>query len=287
MQIDIKNLSYTYNENSPFEKKALQNISLTIEKGSYVAIVGQTGSGKSTLVQHINGLLLPTEGSVKVGTITLDSKVKKKVIQSLRRKVGYVFQNPEQQLFEETVEKEVLFGLHNFGFSKREAKRRAHEALKLLGINESLFQTSPFHLSGGQMRRVAIASILALQPDVLILDEPTAGIDPNGQKELMDLFSTYNKEKQTTIILVTHQMEDVANYADKVVVMQNGELIIVDHPQAIFHNEQLINDVQLDVPETISFMKKYEERTQVNLKFQGLTMEDAADFIQSAISCKE
>jgi energy-coupling factor transport system ATP-binding protein len=287
MQIEISNLSYTYNENSPFEKKALQNVSFTIEQGKYVAVVGQTGSGKSTLVQHINGLLLPTEGSIKVGTMTIEPKTKKKTLKPLRRKVGYVFQNPEQQLFEETVEKEVLFGLHNFGYSNREATRRAHEALSLVGINASLYKVSPFQLSGGQMRRVAIASVLAFEPQVLILDEPTAGLDPIGKREIMDLFATYKDEKQATIILVTHQMEDVATYANEVIIMQNGKLIEKKHPQEIFHNEQLINDVQLDVPEAITFMKKYEQKINANRPFAGLTMEDAADFIQGVILRKE
>ncbi|OZM55932.1 energy-coupling factor transporter ATPase [Lottiidibacillus patelloidae] len=287
MQININNISHIYEQNSPFERKALHNVSVNIEKGQYVAVVGQTGSGKSTLVQHINGLLLPSEGSIQVGDFILTSKTKKRKLKPLREKVGYVFQNPEQQLFEETVEKEVLFGLLNFGYTMNLAKKRAHEALALVGIKKEFFQVSPFHLSGGQMRRVAIASILALKPEVLILDEPTAGLDSTGRKEVMELFAKLNKEKQTTIILVTHQMEDVAKFAEKVFVMQDGKLIAAESPQNLFYNDKFIANAHLDIPETISFMKKFDERTNRKMQFKGLTIEEAANYIQRVSLNKE
>jgi energy-coupling factor transport system ATP-binding protein len=287
MQINISNISHIYEKNSPFERKALHNVSGTIEKGQYVAVVGQTGSGKSTLVQHINGLLLPTEGSIQVGDFTLTPKTKNSKLKPLREKVGYVFQNPEQQLFEETVEKEVLFGLQNFGYPLNLAKNRAHEALALVGIKKELFQASPFHISGGQMRRVAIASILALKPEILILDEPTAGLDSTGRKEIMELFNNLNKEKQTTIILVTHHMEDVANYADEVLVMHDGKLIAAESPTELFYNKKLMKEAQLDVPETISFMKKFDDRMNRKQQFKGLTIEEAASYIQSVSLNKE
>jgi energy-coupling factor transport system ATP-binding protein len=287
MEIELTNISYSYEKDSPFEKEALRNISLSIKSGTYTAIVGHTGSGKSTLLQHLNGLLLPTSGKLNIGEVTIDSKTKKKHLKDLKRNVGYVFQNPEHQLFEETVEKEVLFGLLNFGYSKERALIKAHEALQLTGIDKNLYQRSPLELSGGQMRRVAIASIIAVEPKVLILDEPAAGLDFSGRKKIMDLFTTLHKEKNITIILVTHQMEDVAAYAEHVFVMKHGELIGQGTPQEVFYNEAILEQAQLDVPETVLFMKHFDEKFQLNTRYNSLSIESAVNYITHALKDKE
>jgi energy-coupling factor transport system ATP-binding protein len=287
MDIEVKNLSYKYDKNSPFEREAIKDISLTIERGTFTAIIGHTGSGKSTLLQHFNGLLLPTFGEVRIGEVTIHRKSKEKNIKHLRKDIGFVFQNPEHQLFEETVEKEVLFGLMNFGYDEATAIQKAHQALKLVGIEQALYKRSPFQLSGGQMKRVAIASVLALQPKVLILDEPGAGLDFQGRQQLMDLFSFLNKEKNMTIILVTHNMNDVSNYAEKMFVLSNGKLVVTGSPQEVFHDEGIVAKHKLKVPETVHFMNMFEEKFKENKSFQGLSLEDAAMHIFNCLQHKE
>lgn len=218
MGITLENVSYTYQAGTPFEGPALFEVNLEIKDGSYTALVGHTGSGKSTILQLLNGLLVPTEGSVVINDVKITSTSVNKDIKQVRRKVGLVFQFAESQIFDETVLKDVAFGPQNFGISKEDAERVAREKLTLVGISEELFERSPFELSGGQMRRVAIAGILAMEPDILVLDEPTAGLDPAGRKELMSLFKRLH-EAGMTIVLVTHLMDDVANFADTVYVM--------------------------------------------------------------------
>ena len=212
MGISLKNVYYTYQEGSPFEGQALSDISLEIKDGSYTAIIGHTGSGKSTLLQLLNGLLRPTKGTIQFEDFVLDNHSEPKEMKYLRKKVGLVFQFPESQLFAETVLEDVAFGPQNFGVCKEEAEQRAIESLKLVGLPEEFHGQNPFDLSGGQMRRVAIAGILAMQPDILVLDEPTAGLDPQGRKELMSLFKELHLSGMT-IVLVTHLMDDVADYA--------------------------------------------------------------------------
>ena len=221
MGISLKNVYYTYQEGSPFEGQALSDISLEIKDGSYTAIIGHTGSGKSTLLQLLNGLLRPTKGTIQFEDFVLDNHSEPKEMKYLRKKVGLVFQFPESQLFAETVLEDVAFGPQNFGVSKEEAEQRAIESLKLVGLPEEFHGQNPFDLSGGQMRRVAIAGILAMQPDILVLDEPTAGLDPQGRKELMSLFKELHLSGMT-IVLVTHLMDDVADYATAVNVMEKG-----------------------------------------------------------------
>ncbi|WP_404446981.1 energy-coupling factor ABC transporter ATP-binding protein [Sutcliffiella horikoshii] len=283
MQITIKDLEHRYQLNTPFERVALFDVDMIIPENSYTAIIGHTGSGKSTLLQHLNGLLRPTNGSLQVGDITLHANKKEKNIKALRKKVGIVFQFPEHQLFDETVEKDVCFGPLNFGVPEEEAKRRARAALKLVGLPEKYFTSSPFDLSGGQMRRVAIAGVLAMQPEVLVLDEPTAGLDPRGRKEIMDLFYKLHKEQKLTTILVTHSMEDAARYADSIVVMNKGTVGLRGTPREIFSQAEEIKRLGLDVPETVLFMKELESRLKLEFNEVCLTVEEVAEAIASRL----
>lgn len=225
MDITFENVSYTYQKNTPFEHKALENISFHIPKRSFVAIIGHTGSGKSTLIQHLNGLLIPTEGKVTIGEYELTKEKKPENMKALRSKVGIVFQYPEHQLFEETVEKDIAFGPKNFGLDDATIEKRIKEVLPKVGLSEELLSRSPFDLSGGQMRRVAIAGVLASKPSVYVLDEPTAGLDPRGQKEIMDMFYELHHEEKATTILVTHNMEDALKYADYIIILNKGKNI--------------------------------------------------------------
>lgn len=254
MSIKVENLFYTYSPKTPFQFEALNGVSFEIEEHSYVAFIGSTGSGKSTIVQHLNALLFPTKGTVQVGDYTIKPKKNKK-IKGLRKQVGLVFQFPEYQLFEETVEKDVAFGPKNFGLKEPEALQKAHEALKSVGLDESYFKRSPFELSGGEKRRVAIAGILAIEPDILVLDEPTAGLDPRGAIEIMNLVDKMHKNG-TTIILVTHDMELVLKYVEKVFVVKDGKIIDEGVPATIFSN--ISSDSGIEVPQIFSFAQKLE-----------------------------
>lgn len=283
MQINIQDLEHRYQAKTPFERVALYDVDMEIADGSYSAVIGHTGSGKSTLLQHLNGLLRPSKGTIQIGTFTLKASEKEKNIKALRKKVGIVFQFPEHQLFEETVERDICFGPINFGVSKEEAEKRARAALKLVGLPEKYLEVSPFDLSGGQMRRVAIAGVLAMEPEVLVLDEPTAGLDPRGRKEIMDLFYSLHKEKNLTTILVTHSMEDAAMYADSIYVMNNGTVGLKGTPREIFSNPEKIQEFGLDVPETVLFMKKLEDRLGRKLGGICLTIDEAAEAIASKL----
>ncbi|EQB22871.1 energy-coupling factor transporter ATPase [Streptococcus equi] len=255
MSIHFQNVSYTYQAGTPFEGRALFDVNLDIVDGSYTAFIGHTGSGKSTIMQLLNGLHLPTTGKVTVAGKEITSQSKNKDIKPIRKQVGLVFQFPESQLFEETVLKDVAFGPQNFGVSQKEAEALAREKLTLVGISEDLFGKNPFELSGGQMRRVAIAGILAMQPDILVLDEPTAGLDPKGRKELMSLFKSLHQSGMT-IVLVTHLMDDVANYADFVYVLEAGKIILSGQPKAIFQHIDLLKEKQLGVPKVTAFAQR-------------------------------
>ncbi|MGV3354391.1 energy-coupling factor transporter ATPase [Streptococcus sp. FT1-106] len=252
MGITLQNVDYTYQEGTPFEGRALFDINLAIIDGSYTAFIGHTGSGKSTIMQLLNGLNVPTKGTVFVDDIAITLVSKNKDIKSVRQKVGLVFQFPESQLFEETVLKDVAFGPQNFGVSKSDAENLARQKLALVGITEDLFHKNPFELSGGQMRRVAIAGILAMEPNILVLDEPTAGLDPKGRRELMTLFKTLHQEGMT-IVLVTHLMDDVANYADAVNVLEAGKLVMSGKPADIFQQVDFLESKQLGVPKITKF----------------------------------
>lgn len=252
MGITLKNVSYTYQAGTPFEGPALFDVNLEVKTGSYTALIGHTGSGKSTILQLLNGLLPPSSGSVLVDDIEITAASINKDIKQVRKKVGLVFQFAESQVFAETVLEDVAFGPQNFGVSKEEAERVAREKLLLVGISEDLFVRSPFELSGGQMRRVAIAGILAMEPEVLVLDEPTAGLDPLGRKELMELFSHLHNDGMT-IVLVTHLMDDIANFADTVYVMEKGRLIRSGNPKDIFQDVDFMENIQLGVPKITKF----------------------------------
>ncbi|HEW2415518.1 TPA: energy-coupling factor transporter ATPase [Streptococcus pneumoniae] len=254
-----KNVNFTYQEGTPLASAALSDVSLTIEDGSYTALIGHTGSGKSTILQLLNGLLVPSQGSVRVFDTLITSTSKNKDIRQIRKQVGLVFQFAENQIFEETVLKDVAFGPQNFGVSEEDAVKTAREKLALVGIDESLFDRSPFELSGGQMRRVAIAGILAMEPAILVLDEPTAGLDPLGRKELMTLFKKLHQSGMT-IVLVTHLMDDVAEYANQVYVMEKGRLVKGGKPSDVFQDVVFMEEVQLGVPKITAFCKRLADR---------------------------
>ena len=259
MGIALENVSFTYQEGTPLASAALSDVSLTIKDGSYTALIGHTGSGKSTILQLLNGLLVPSQGSVRVFDTLITSTSKNKDIRQIRKQVGLVFQFAENQIFEETVLKDVAFGPQNFGVSEEDAEQIAREKLALVGIDESLFNRSPFELSGGQMRRVAIAGILAMEPAILVLDEPTAGLDPLGRKELMNLFKKLHQSGMT-IVLVTHLMDDVAEYANQVYVMEKGRLVKGGKPSDVFQDVVFMEEVQLGVPKITAFCKRLANR---------------------------
>ena len=277
MGIILDNVSYTYQEGTPFASAALSDVNLPIEDGSYTAIIGHTGSGKSTILQLLNGLLVPTKGSVHVFDTLITSTSVNKQIRQIRKQVGLVFQFAENQIFEETVLKDVAFGPQNFGVSVEEAEAIAREKLALVGIDESLFGRSPFELSGGQMRRVAIAGILAMEPSILVLDEPTAGLDPIGRKELMTLFKKLHQDG-ITIVLVTHLMDDVAEFADQVYVMEKGKLVKSGKPSLVFQNVEFMEKIQLGVPKITRFAQRLAERG-VSFKQLPITIEEFKEFI--------
>ena len=277
MGIILDNVSYTYQEGTPFASAALSDVSLSIEDGSYTAIIGHTGSGKSTILQLLNGLLVPTKGSVRVFDTLITSTSVNKQIRQIRKQVGLVFQFAENQIFEETVLKDVAFGPQNFGVSVEEAEASAREKLALVGIDESLFERSPFELSGGQMRRVAIAGILAMEPSILVLDEPTAGLDPIGRKELMALFKKLHQDG-ITIVLVTHLMDDVAEFADQVYVMEKGKLVKGGKPSLVFQNVEFMEKIQLGVPKITRFAQRLVDRG-ISFEQLPITIEEFKEFI--------
>ncbi|MFA9457793.1 energy-coupling factor transporter ATPase [Halalkalibacter sp. AB-rgal2] len=259
MDIVFNNVSHIYMRKTPFEKYALKNIEVTIPSGSFTAIIGATGSGKSTFTQHINGLLTPTEGTVQIGSHHITRKSRGDM-RALRQDVGYIFQYPEHQLFEETVEKDICFGPLNFDVSESDAKRKAHTMIELVGLSKDVLQRSPFELSGGQMRRVAIAGVLASEPKVIVLDEPTASLDPIGREEMMTLFTTYQKEHEATIVLVTHQMDEVARYADHVIVMNKGEITMHGTPSEVFSQGEMLSSVGLHTPPVMKLGNLFKRR---------------------------
>lgn len=278
MDIRFKQVGFAYQAGTPFEMRALHDISFSIEDGSYVAIIGHTGSGKSTILQHLNALLKPTEGIVELGDKMIDSTTGNKDLKPLRKKVGIVFQFPEAQLFEETVEKDIAFGPKNFGVSEEEALKIASEVVKTVGLPEDVLKKSPFDLSGGQMRRVAIAGVLAMKPDVLVLDEPTAGLDPKGRLEMMEMFYKLNKEQHMTIVLVTHQMNDVSDYADHVIVIESGNVVKEGSPKEVFSDASWLLEKQLGVPTTLAFVEKLKEKGWSTDKMP-LTLDELAEAI--------
>lgn len=245
--ITLENVSYLYSPGTPFEKAAIQGIDLHIAKGELVGVIGHTGSGKSTLVQHLNGLLKPTSGKIYIDNEDIWAKPKE--IRKFRFKVGLVFQYPEYQLFEETVYKDIAFGPTNMGLSSGEIDARVRQASKMVGVDEKLFEKSPFELSGGQKRRVAIAGVIAMEPEVLILDEPTAGLDPEGRTQILNLIRDYHFSMGNTVLMVSHSMEDIANYAHKVLVMNKSKVAMYENVDQVFKYASDLEKMGLDIPE--------------------------------------
>ena len=283
MDIKLQQVSYAYSKGTPFEKYALFDVDLAIPDKTYQAIIGHTGSGKSTILQHFNGLLKPSSGEVHIGDRVIVAGKKAKELKPVRQKVGIVFQFPEHQLFEETVLKDIMFGPMNFGVSLEEAERRARELITLVGLPESVLEKSPFDLSGGQMRRVAIAGVLAMQPEVIVLDEPTAGLDPRGQKEMMDMFYRLHKEQGLTTILVTHSMEDAARYADRVAIMHEGKCVLIGEPREVFADTETLAKYRLEPPRIVRFQRRVEAMMKQSLAKICLTEEELAVEIARAI----
>lgn len=267
MKITVDGLTSIYHNNTPFEHTALNNFTTTFEPGKYYAVIGRTGSGKSTLIQHLNGLILPTKGTVQAGELTLGKKTKQRVIHQVKKHVGMVFQFPEHQLFDETILKDVMFGPLNMGLTEEEAEERAEKYLSLLGVPKRAFGRSPFDLSGGQMRKIAIAGILAMEPEVLIVDEPTAGLDPKSHIEVMQLFKQIQEDFNITIILVTHDMNDVFEYADEVKLLAGGELIREGRTEDILTDEKLLTDHHLEIPDIVRLVHDLERKGVV---FEGM-----------------
>lgn len=260
MPIEFKQVSHEYSPNTPFAYKALNEIDLELAEGKITAIVGATGSGKTTIVQHLNALLLPTQGEIVVVDKTIKSTEKPKNLKVLRKQVGLVFQFPEYQLFEETILKDVAFGPKNFGASEEDAQEKAKEALKMVGLDETFYERSPLDLSGGQKRRVAIAGILAMDPQVLVLDEPTAGLDPQGAKQMMGLFEMLNKKHGKTILVVTHDMEHVLDYCDEVVVVERGKIAMHVSKEEFFEDASLMVKANINPPAIIRMRTMLQEK---------------------------
>lgn len=273
MPIQVKNLTHIYSAGMPYETVALEDISFEIEDGSFVGIIGHTGSGKSTLIQHLNGLLKPKSGNILVDGLDItDPSVK---LRDIRQTIGLVFQYPEYQLFEETVEKDIAFGPLNLGLSEEETAERVKEALELVGLSyEEIGQRSPFDLSGGQKRRVAIAGVIAMRPKVLILDEPTAGLDPKAHKDILRLIRTVHREERNTILLVSHNMGDIAAMTDKVLVMHKGRMVMEGTPREVFSKTEQLIEMGLELPPSSKFTESLKCRG-IDLTGLPLTIEEA------------
>ncbi|UXR38611.1 energy-coupling factor transporter ATPase [Staphylococcus simulans] len=273
MSIKFNDVTYVYQKGTPFEYEALHQINTEFEPGHYYAIIGQTGSGKSTLIQHFNGLLKPSYGTVALDDLVLKAKTKDKAIRPMRQRVGLVFQFPESQLFEDSVEREILFGPKNFNMNLDKVKDYAYRLLMKLGFDRDVMNKSPFQMSGGQMRKIAIVSILAMDPEIIVLDEPTAGLDPHSRKQVMDLLKQLQHEGKT-IVLVTHDMNDVAQYADRIKVLQQGTLVYEGTPRALFSDSERINDYSLDLPDIVQLQRDFEHKHQTKLSDTALTDEE-------------
>ncbi|WP_346967638.1 energy-coupling factor transporter ATPase [Clostridium disporicum] len=277
MSIKIKNLTHVYMPKSPFEKKALDNVNLVIEDGEFLALIGHTGSGKSTLIQHLNGLLEPTSGRILVDDIDITNKEAK--LTEIRKKIGLVFQYPEYQLFEETIEKDIAFGPNNLGLSSEEVSRRVKKSMEMVGLDyETYKDVSPFDLSGGQKRRVAIAGVIAMEPKVLILDEPTAGLDPKGRDDILEQIKLLHEKYKMTIVLVSHSMEDVGKLAQRIVVMNKGKVELLGKPSEVFKEVETLEKIGLAVPQVTYLMRVLRERG-FNVSDEIFTVEKGTEAI--------
>jgi energy-coupling factor transport system ATP-binding protein len=259
MSIEVKNITHIYSEGMPYESVALQDVSFSVADGEFVGIIGHTGSGKSTLVQHLNGLLKPKSGSIFIGDTDITGE--KVLMRDIRRKIGLVFQYPEYQLFEETVHKDVAFGPNNLGLSEEETDHRVREAIGLVGLDyEELAERSPFELSGGQKRRIAIAGVIAMKPEVLILDEPTAGLDPRAHKEILDMIRSIHETEKNITLLISHNMNDIAALSDKVLVMEKGQVAMMGTPREVFSRGPELKKMGLALPPAAEFMNRMREK---------------------------
>lgn len=272
--LETENLTYTYGTNTPFEKTAVENVSLHVQKGEFIGIIGHTGSGKSTLVQMFNGLIRPTSGRVLLNGRDIWEEPKK--IRSVRFEAGLVFQYPEYQLFEETVQKDIAFGPKNMGLDENETRKRVVSAARFTGLKSELLSKSPFELSGGEKRRAAIAGVIAMDPDVLILDEPTAGLDPNGRDVLLAQITEYHKQRGNTIFLVSHSMEDIAKTADRILVMNKGRAVMFDETKKVFSKGDELEKMGLRVPQVTKIMAR--------LKSEGYPVPDGVLTVEQALS---
>ena len=280
MLIILDKVNYVYSIGSGFEMKALDDVSLTIDKGEFIGLIGHTGSGKSTLTQHLNGLLRATSGNIYYDG--QDIYDKDFVMKNLRSKVGLVFQYPEHQLFENDVFTDVCFGPKNLGLSKNEAELRAFEALEMVGFPNELFYNSPFELSGGQKRRAAIAGVLAMKPEVLILDEPTAGLDPKGRDEILDQIKKLHEETGMTVILVSHSMEDVAKYVGRLIVLNHGRIMYDDTPEKVFRHYRELEEMGLAAPQ-LTYILNDLKKNGFDVNTDAITMQDAVETVKKAL----
>ncbi len=274
--LKVENLTHTYSKNTPFVRDAVKGVSFTAEKGEILGIIGHTGSGKSTLVQHLNGLIKPTEG--KIYFCGRDIWDEKQSISEIRFKIGLVFQYPEYQLFDETVYKDISFGPINMGLSSEDIDNNVKNAAKTVGIPKEYFEKSPFDLSGGEKRRVAIAGILAMKPEVIVFDEPTAGLDPQGRNTIIDIIKNYRDENNATVIIISHSMEDMAILADKILVMNNGEKFMYGTPKEVFTKREKLISCGLDVPMITKVILKLRENG-INISDDIITVQEAAEAI--------
>ncbi len=273
MSIRVENVSFIYGRNTPFERKAIDSVSFSIFQGDFVGLIGHTGSGKSTLIQMLAGLIKPDCGSVFINDVDITGE--KISLKEIRSKIGLVFQYPEHQLFEETVYKDIAFGPLNLGCTSEEADKRINEVINLVGLDSSVLQKSPFELSGGQKRRVAIAGVLAMNPEILILDEPTAGLDPAGRNDILSCIKKLHDDKKITVILVSHSMEDIANTVNKIMIISDAKLVAFDKPSEIFKDSEMLKNIGLNVPQVT--------RVVNHLKQKGIYLEGDVFTVDSAV----
>ncbi|MFV9568479.1 energy-coupling factor transporter ATPase [Thermoanaerobacter mathranii] len=276
MPIKVENLSFVYNEGTPYATVALNNVTFEIQDEEFVGIIGHTGSGKSTLIQHLNGLLKPTSGKIYINGVDITDK--KVSLKDVRKEVGLVFQYPEYQLFEETIFKDIAFGPANLGLSEEEIEKRVYEAMDIVGISRELADKSPFEVSGGQKRRIAIAGILAMKPKILILDEPTAGLDPKGKEEILNKIKEIHDKYKMITILVSHSMEDIARFADKIIVMNKGRIEVIGTPREVFREAEKLEKIGLGVPQITSLARELQKKG-IAIPEDILTIEEAKEYI--------
>ena len=276
--IEINNLTHIYSEGMPFEKRAIDNLNLKIEENEFIGLIGHTGSGKSTFIQHLNGLLKPSSGEIIIDGKKIDKSGTN--LTELRKKIGLVFQYPEYQLFEETIEKDIVFGPNNLELSEEEVLKRVKNSMDSVGLDYEIYKDkSPFDLSGGLKRRVAIAGVLAMEPKVLILDEPTAGLDPRGRDEILSEIKSIHEKRKITVILVSHSMEDVAKIAERIIVMDKGKLFLDSNPREIFRNEDKLLSVGLGIPQITSLMRTLKKKG-LDINEDAITVEEAKESLE-------